>query len=471
MNFTFTPEISITNGRLSGEYIKLSSGAERDRILMTTRLCIRSRKEVAMTLLTTFYLSRIIGKEVFGTDGDVIGTIKDILIGAAPSGLNEPEQQMVTGVKLKIRKNTKIYSFRTFRVVKAREMLNVTCSGLEELEKEFIENGLLLVENILDKQIVDLNGRKLVRVNDVRLATIPTGTYAVAVDVGIDGLLRRIGISNPIKKILSVFNVNIPTKYILWDDVQAIDFSNQNIKLSKSYAKLHTLHPSDLADILEDLGKKSSTSLFSALDEEKAADVLEELEPSAQVHIIESLPVDKVADVLEKMPADEVADILDELEEEKAELLLREMEAESSQEVRELLEYDDNLVGSIMTTDYLSFTGTKTIEEVLNELRIKKPEAYELYNMFVTENDDKLIGTFTLRDLVISEPEKTLYEIMKSEPISLFDDQKASVIAEIVSKYDLLAVPVVDENEQLQGMVVVDDVVDDLISERKTRKR
>ena len=181
-------------------------------------------------------------------------------------------------------------------------MLNVTCSGLEELEKEFIENGLLLVENILDKQIVDLNGRKLVRVNDVRLATIPTGTYAVAVDVGIDGLLRRIGISNPIKKILSVFNVNIPTKYILWDDVQAIDFSNQNIKLSKSYAKLHTLHPSDLADILEDLGKKSSTSLFSALDEEKAADVLEELEPSAQVHIIESLPVDKVADVLEKMP-------------------------------------------------------------------------------------------------------------------------------------------------------------------------
>ena len=424
-----------------------------------------------MTLLTTFYLSGIIGKEVFGTDGDAIGTIKDLLIGAAPSGLNEPEQQMVTGVKLKIRKNIKIYSFRTFRVVKAREMLNVTCSGLEELEKEFIENGLLLVENILDKQIVDLNGRKLVRVNDVRLATVPTGTYAVAVDVGIDGLLRRIGISNPIKKVLSVFNVSIPTKYILWDDVQAIDFSNQNIKLSKSYAKLHTLHPSDLADILEDLGKKSSTSLFSALDEEKAADVLEELEPSAQIHIIESLPVDKVADVLEKMPADEVADILDELEEEKAELLLREMEAESSQEVRELLEYDDNLVGSIMTTDYLSFTGTKTIEEVLNELRIKKPEAPELYNMFVTEDDDTLIGTFTLRDLVISEPDKTLNEIMKSEPISLFDDQKASVIAEIVSKYDLLAVPVVDENEQLQGMVVVDDVVDDLISERRTRKR
>ncbi len=424
-----------------------------------------------MTLLTTFYLSGIIGKEAFGADGDAIGIIKDLLIGAVPSAQNEPEQQMVTGIKLKIRKNVKIYSFRTFRVVKAREMLNVTCSGLEELGKEAVENGLFLVDSILDKQIVDMNGRKLVRVNDVRLATLPTGTFAVAVDVGIDGLLRRIGISNPIKKVLSLFSVSIPTKYILWDDVQAIDFSNLNIMLSKSYAKLHTLHPSDLADILEDLGKKSSTSVFSALDEEKAADVLEELEPSAQVHIIESLPVGKVADVLEKMPADEVADILDELEDDKAELLLKEMEAESSQEVRELLEYDDNLVGSLMTTDYLSFTGTKTIEEVLNDLRIKKPEAPELYNMFVTEEDDKLIGTFTLRDLVVSEPGKTLSEIMKSEPVSLYDDQKTSAIAEIVSKYNLLAVPVVDENEQLQGMVVVDDVVEDLISERKTRKR
>jgi len=438
---------------------------------MATRFCNRSRKEVAMTSFTTFYLSRIIGKEAFDADGDAIGIIKDLLISAVPSGQNEPEQQRVTGVKLRIRKKVSFYSFSTFRVVKAREMLNVTCSGLEELEKESIENGLLLVENILDKQIVDLNGRKLVRVNDIRLATLTTGTFAIAVDIGIDGLLRRIGISIPIKKVLSLFRISIPTKYILWDDVQAIDFSNLNIKLSKSYAKLHTLHPSDLADILEDLGKKSSTSVFSALDEEKAADVLEELEPSAQVHIIESLPVGKVADVLEKMPADEVADILDELEDDKAELLLKEMEAESSQEVRELLEYDDNLVGSIMTTDYLSFSKSKTVEEVLNELRIKKPEAPELYNMFVTEENDKLIGTFTLRDLVVSEPGKTLSEIMKSEPVSLYDDQKSSAIAEIVSKYNLLAVPVIDQNEQLQGIVVVDDVVEDLISERKTRKR
>jgi len=124
-----------------------------------------------------------------------------------------------------------------------------------------------------------------------------------------------------------------------------------------------------------------------------------------------------------------------------------------------------------MTTDYLSFSSTKTVEDVLKELRIKKPEAAELYNMFVTEKDDRLIGTFNLRDLVVAEPHNTIKQIMKSEPVSLFDDQKTTAIAEIVSKYNLLAVPVIDQNEQLQGMVVVDDVVEDLISERRTRKR
>ncbi len=424
-----------------------------------------------MTSLTTFYLGGIIGKVAFGADGDDIGVIRDLLVNAVPSGQNDPNQQLVTGVKLKIKKDTRIYSFKTFRVVKAREMLSVTCTDLIELSNEEVNNGLLLVENILDKQIVDLNGRKLVRVNDVRLATLPAGTFAVAVDIGIEGLLRRIGIASPIKRFLTLFKITIPAKFILWDDVQAIDHSNFNIRLSKSYAKLQTLHPSDIADILEDLGKKSSMTVFSSLDEEKAADVLEELETNTQIHIVENLPVNKAADVLEKMPADEVADILDELEHDKAEMLLKEMDSVSSQEVRELLEYDDDLVGSIMTTDYLAFSATMSVAEVLVELRARKPESAELYSMFVTESDDTLIGTFNLRDLVVSEPYITVSGIMKSEPVSLLDNQKVGAIAEIISKYNLLAIPVVDEGNQLQGMVVIDDVIEDLTNKRRTNRK
>lgn len=275
----------------------------------------------------------------------------------------------------------------------------------------------------------------------------------------------------PIKWLISLLKISIPAQFILWDDVQAIDDSNSNIRLSKSYAKLHTLHPSDLADILEDLGKKSSMSVFSALDEEKAADVLEELEPHTQIHILENLPIDKAADLLEKMPADEAADILEELEDEKAELLLNAMEMESSREVRELLEYPDNLVGSLMTTDIISFRAGVTVDEVIAELRARKPEPSELYNMFVTESEDKLIGSFNLRDLVVSEPTSPLGEIMRTEPRFLYDNQKVGDIAELISKYNLLAVAVVDEEKQLQGMVVVDDVVEDLIKKRRTKKK
>ncbi len=424
-----------------------------------------------MTAYTTFYLSGIIGKEAFDIDGDAVGIIKDILINSIPGSTNDSGRQVVTGVKLKTGKETGFYSFQHFTVLKERERLGVTCKELAALPEEDVLNGLLLVENMLDKQIVDMNGRKLVRVNDVRLVMLSQGTFPLAVDIGIEGLLRRLGVSIIMKRLLGLLNATIPAKFILWEDVQAIDFSNFNIKLSKSYSKLHTLHPSDIADILEDLGKKSSMSIFSSLDEEKAADVLEELESHAQVHIVENLPVEKAADVLEKMPADEVADILDELEDDKAEMLLKEMEAESSKEVRELLEYEDDMVGSLMTTDYLSYHPSRTVDDILRELRDKKPEQAELYNLFVTDSDEELIGSFTLRDLVISSPGTTLEKIMKNEPVFLYDEQDIDDIAEIVSKYNLLAVPVVDHRNHLEGMVVVDDVVEDLNNKRRTRKR
>lgn len=424
-----------------------------------------------MTAFTTFYLSGIIGKEVFDNDGEAIGFIRDLLIDSVPGAPNNNGRQIVTGVKMKIGKETRFFDFSLFRVTKAREKVSVTCRQLVELKPAKVSNGMLLVENILDKQIVDLNGRKLVRVNDIRLVRLNQGTYPLAVDIGIEGLLRRLDVSQPIKRFLSIFRVSIPAKFILWEDVQAIDFSNLNIKLSKSYAKLNTLHPSDLADILEDLGKSTSMTVFTSLDEEQAADVLEEMESHAQVHILENLPVEKAADVLEKMPADEVADILDELEDEKAEMLLNEMDLESSQEVRELLEYDENEVGSIMTTDFISYRETMTVDEVLDDLRHKKPEPDELYNLCVTKENDELLGTFGLRDLIIAEPGAKLSQIMNPEPVFLHDEQKTGAIAEIVSKYDLLAVPVVDEHNQLHGMVVIDDVVEDLIGERRTKGR
>ena len=416
----------------------------------------------------TFYLSRVIGRKIFDVNGQYIGIVKDLLVNA--DNTNQTERPLVTGIKIKSPDKTEFYSFEHFKVQKINGKLKVSCSQLIQLPQENIDSDLYLASVVLDKQIVDLNGRKLVRVNDIRLVSVANGTFAVAVDIGIEGLLRRIGIAKPLKIFLSYFKVSIPAKFILWEDVEAIDFSNLNIKLSKSHSKLQTLHPSDLADIIEDLGKKASADVFLSLDEERAADVLEEMEADAQVHIIESLSIEKAADVLDKMPADEVADILNALEEEKAELLLNEMEKKTSEEVRELLDYPEDSVGSLMATEIISFSKEKTVNDVLNELREKKPEAATLYNLFVTDEKEVLIATVSLRDIVVSSPEATINEIMKPSPVCLRDDQDIDEIAKIVSKYNMLAIPVVDNADVLQGMVVIDDVIEDLINKRRTNK-
>ncbi len=422
-----------------------------------------------MNSITTFFFSRVIGQKAFDTNSNCIGTVKDLLVDP-DSTTHTSGHPVVNGIKIKFKKQIAFYSFQNFRIEKANGKIKIICSELIELSADQISNNLYLAQTVLDNQIVDINGRKLVRVNDIRLVTIVNDTFAVAVDIGIEGLLRRIGIVKPLKFIVSIFNGSIPSKFILWEDVETIDSSSSNIKLSKSYKKLQTLHPSDLADIIEDLGRKASAEVFSALDDERAADVMEELETETQVHILESLSIEKGADVLDKMPADEVADILDALEDERAEQLLNEMEKDTSQEVRELLVYPVHTVGSIMSSEVLSFNQNMTIEEVLIELRAQKPEMETLYNLFVIDENEMLLATFSIRDVVISSPDVRINQIMKPSPVHLSDYQKINEVAEIVSKYNLLAIPVVDKKNVLKGMVVIDDVIEDLIRKRRTNK-
>jgi magnesium transporter len=422
-----------------------------------------------MTSQITLYLSHLIGRNLYQVDGSVIGKIKDIVVDISAADVSQSVRPKVIAVLIKSKGKKKYIDAISLKVYKVGFRYDIIVENPVYIQLNLIENMILLVEDVMDKQLVDINGRKLVRVNDVRLVSIDQGIFAIAVDVGMEGLLRRLGVVFPLKKLLNALNLTMPSKFILWDDVEAVDFSTSRITLSKPFSKLHELHPSDLADIIEDLGKATRTDIFSSLDDEKAADVLEELEVSAQIDIIERLPLDKAADVLELMPADEVADILDELDKDRAELLLNEMEKEASEEVRELLEYEDNEVGSIMTTDFLILKEEMSIEESLLEIRAQKPEADMIYSLYVTDKKDRLISSVSLRDLVVSEPSIRIRSIMKRNPVKVFDDDKIDSLAEIISKYNLLAIPVTDREHKLQGMVVIDDIVEDLLDKRKTK--
>ncbi len=422
-----------------------------------------------MTSQVTFYLSRVLGSKVYSLQGQFVGKVKDLLINS-DYRTQAGGRPIVLGIVV-VRKGVEtIYDFSAFQVTRVAKKPTIQSNELIVLDQTIAKDGILLAKMMLDKQIVDMNGRKLVRVNDIRLVQLGITTFAIAVDVGVEGLLRRIGLAKGIKSLVNFFGGTLPAKFFHWADIETINQSSLNIQLSKSQSKLNSLHPSDLADIIEELGKKMSAEVFMSLDEEKAADVLEELEPDTQKKILDSLSIEKAADVLELMPADEVADILNSLSDDRAELLLNEMESETQQEIRDLLEYEDDVVGSIMTTEYLSFNKEKTISDVLSDLRAAKPEADELYNMFVTDENEVLIATFSLRDIVVSELDQTVADIMKPTITYLYDDDELDEIAEQVSKYNLLAIPVVNRDFQLQGMVVIDDVIEDLMSKRRTNK-
>ena len=404
----------------------------------------------------TFYLSRIIGNKVISDNGSFVGKVVDLIIDPSTS------RPKLLAVNIKSGKETKTYNFDHFEIYKRRGQYKIKCKRLEEIS---LSKGkhIYLIKHIMDQQIVDMNGRKVVRVNDLRIARVVTGSYLIAVDVGLEGLLRRIGIAKPIQKILYVFNLNLPTKLILWDEVETVNLSRMDIQLQKPYSKLDTLHPSDLADIIEDLDHQTQVDIISSLDEEVAADVFEELEMDAQKKLLDRLSVAKAADVLEKMPSDEVADILEELEDDKVEELLLEMESEASQEVRELMEYSENHVGSLMSTEFVSFYETATIDEVLNNLRQTKPESNTIYSLFVTDDNEKLKAIISLRDLLISEPSVILKDIMQKKFVFAYDEDKINTLPELFSKYNLLALPVVDRDMNMMGTVVIDDVIDKLL--------
>lgn len=412
-----------------------------------------------MKNITSFYLSRVIGNRVsYGEE--VFGKLIDLAV-----DVNFEKPKVVAAL---IRENgeERFYDFSFFEIKKEKGQYRIICAERRPVDIN-VDRTMRLVKHILDKQIVDINGRKVVRVNDVRLAVLSTGTYAVAVDIGVEGLLRRLGLAKPIKKFFKNFGKNITSKFILWDYVQPITSAKSDLKISMSYNKLYTLHPSDLADIIEDLDKKTQAAVFASLDDEKAADVLEELETKAQINVLESLPVEKAADVLEKMPFDEAADILDDINKERADKILNEMDVRASREIKELMQYPEHTVGSIMVRDFISFKTTFTVEDTIKELRRIKPDADVIYYLYVTDEMGKLVGVVSLRDLVIAEPNTPLKDIMKQDVIFVKDTDDVNSLIGIISKYSLLAVPVIDAEKRLIGVVIINDIVYELLKRNR----
>lgn len=324
-----------------------------------------------------------------------------------------------------------------------------------------LDDMIQIRKHLMDRQIVDLDGAKVVRVNDVRLAHVRDGLFLVAVDVSFTAILRRLGMELLARKVLAG---KVHPRYIPWSEVQAfVPSAAGAVRLASSAERLKTLHPSELADIIEDLDIATQAAILDALGEESVGDVIEEMEPDHQVTILSRMGIERAADVLEQMDADEVADIIEDFPPEQAEEILQEMERKASAEVRELLEYEDNQVGSLMSTEYIAFPDGTTAGEVLEHLRRERPDQEHALAVFGLDARDHLAAVVPLPELVMADPASPLSDLGMERLIWVRDDAPISAVVEVLAKYRSLAVPVLDEDDHMVGAVTVDDVLDDLL--------
>jgi Mg2+ transporter MgtE len=295
----------------------------------------------------------------------------------------------------------------------------------------------------------------------------------VGVDASLRATLRRLGsLSRPFEAAARLIHRPLRSNLIAWDDVQTLEpgTAGGRIRLKVSHDKIARLHPADIADIVEQLSPQQGAEVIEALDTETAADAMAEAEPEVQVQIMQQLDDETATDILEEMEPDEAADLLDDLPDVRSDELLEQMEPEEAEDVKELMAYDEDTAGGLMTTEFVAIKANLTCEETINRLRELAPKAETIYYVYVVDEEDRLVGVLSLRDLVIAPPETHISDIMVHNVIHVYVEDHADEVAQVIGRYNLLAVPVVGADERLLGIITVDDTMERLLPPERRRR-
>lgn len=416
---------------------------------------VQTDKPVNISDEEVVYLTELLGLKVYDLKGRHIGTFRDaalvplvdpvrvdrFLVGAGPGWLSIRYDQIQsitrTGIHLKDERLTPYHSD---------------------------EYMLRIARDLLDQQIIDAQGRKVVRVNDVTFVKSRENggdiLNILEIDIGIRSILRRVlsGIVPP--SLIRSVQERIPPHSIRWEFCNMLEADPQRrVRLNISNRLLLNMHPADLADIVENLGHEDRAAIFDSVDAETAAELLSEVDPDMQAAIIESLEAEKAADILEEMDPSEAADVLSELEEEQSEQILEEMEPEEKEEVEEMLDFRENTAGGLMDTGFFSLRETATVADAITGLRESERAPEDVYSLFLVNAQNHLIATVPLAKLFFTSGDTPLKEIAADPLLYVEWNEKQDRVAEVFDKYNLLALPVIDDNKELIGVIKVDDVI------------
>lgn len=446
---------------------------------------------------TTHYLSELIGKPVRDPLGLPVGRLDDLVV-----RIGEPFPP-VTGLALRFGGDGKgIGPMATYLpwsqvAMVAADGITLSSTRLDMQRFRRRPGELLLKRDLLDQQVIDVHGRKLVRVNDVQLVAAGragTDLRLAGIDVGVKGLLRRLDLGR-LAEWLSIHTpLDVPDRVIPWEGIDPVDLEELRPEqvageaaevppplpaeqpgvthgLQLMHEKLSELHPADLADLVAQLSAPDRAALFESLDVETAAEAMGELDPDMRGDVLEDMPIEAAVELLSEMPPDEAADALAEVSAERANELLSGLEVSEAQAVRRLMSYPPDTAGGMMNTDFVALQASVTSQDTIDTLRRLAPPAEEIYYVYVVDAAGKLVGVLSLRDLIVAQPTTKLQDLIRGrgEVVHVTVDEPEDEVIRVIDKYNLLAVPVTDESSRLVGVITVDDALAALLPEEHGR--
>jgi magnesium transporter len=413
------------------------------------------------------HFSDLVGREIADADGHRIGRLADLSV-----RLGEP-YPVIRQVFIRPPGQSDLHLIAAGSQVRDWRADPIPLSArLSELRpgRREDETQILLAEALLDKQVLDVSGSKLERVNDLQLLLVREGELVLAhIDVGLRGLVRRLGWEKGLDgtlRALAPWSKYLKAEQLIgWKYVVPTVADPAGLRLALSQKSIARIHPADLAEILEDLPAGTRQDLFEALEVNTAARVLSEVDdPRMQEELLtEQRDPEKAADVLETMPPDAAADLLAEMPEEDAKDLIKRMQPEDARTVTTLMRHEEDTAGGLMTTEMVTFPATLTVAEAFQRLREAAPNVEFLYQFYVVDEKRRLMGLINVRRLFLGKDADLLQDVMAPWTICVHPEDPASEVAEVIEKYNLAAVPVVDAEGVLVGMITVDDILSEVL--------
>ena len=401
-------------------------------------------------------LTALLGTPVTDSQGQLRGRLKDIAVATGS------DAGKVAGLVLKTREGLSLIPAKDVMETPAGTLELRSTAALSPLKDD--GNFLFLQQDLVDRQIIDINGRKVVRVNDVDLEWMGLGSNhllrVVEVEVGLRGAFRRVFKGLLPRAQLESLSRKFKYRGIPWHFVDVIEVDPaRRVKLRIEHERLSEMHPSDLAEILEDLSPAERDAVFTSLDEEVAAETLEEVDPKLQKSLLEKLDEERIADIVEEMDPGAAADLLAELPEEQSDAILEEMEPEERQEVSGLLEFDEKSAAGAMTTDFVAVGVNATVSNAVQALRAFDGDPESVTEIYLLDEKKVLRGSIPLARVVMAQPETHLSVLAEPRFLSCPADTNQNDLAELFDKYNLHALPVVDAQNRMVGVVQADHVI------------